>query len=132
MRVAPTIVLTFEQKKGLTKLSRSNTTSVRLPLGIGHIKTATHDYVRHDTLTLFAALNYLERKADHSHRRPEPESEAVQLEGQGRRNSTQNTTRPRDHGATTSGGLNVWSFERHSTSVASRLFCRTRGAPSPS
>jgi len=30
MRVAPTIVLTAEQKKELTKLSRSNTTSVRL------------------------------------------------------------------------------------------------------
>ena len=30
MRVAPTIVLTVEQKKELTKLSRSNTTSVRL------------------------------------------------------------------------------------------------------
>lgn len=30
MRVAPTTVLTIEQKKELTKLSRSNTTSVRL------------------------------------------------------------------------------------------------------
>ena len=33
-----------------------------LPLGIGHIKTKTHDYVRHGTLTLFAALNYLDGK----------------------------------------------------------------------
>src|SRR5437016_14373198 len=33
-----------------------------LPLGIGHIKTKTHDYIRHGTLTLFAALNYLEGK----------------------------------------------------------------------
>ena len=33
-----------------------------LPLGIGHIKTTTHDYIRHGTLTLFAALNYLEGK----------------------------------------------------------------------
>src|SRR5438034_31421 len=33
-----------------------------LPLGIGHIRTRTHDYVRHGTLTLFAALNYLEGK----------------------------------------------------------------------
>ena len=31
-------------------------------LGIGHIRTKTHDYVRHGTLTLFAALNYLEGK----------------------------------------------------------------------
>src|SRR5207245_11595699 len=33
-----------------------------LPLGIGPIKTKTHDYIRHGTLTLFAALNYLEGK----------------------------------------------------------------------
>ena len=33
-----------------------------LPLGIGHIRTKTHDYVRHGTLALFAALNYLEGK----------------------------------------------------------------------
>lgn len=29
-----------------------------LPLGIGHIRTATHDYTRHGTTTLFAALDY--------------------------------------------------------------------------
>jgi hypothetical protein len=28
-------------------------------LAIGHIRTKTHDYFRHGTLTLFAALNYL-------------------------------------------------------------------------
>ena len=33
-----------------------------LPLGIGHIRTHTHDYIRHGTITLFAALNYLEGK----------------------------------------------------------------------
>jgi transposase len=32
------------------------------PLGIGHIRTQTHDYKRHGTITLFAALNYLEGK----------------------------------------------------------------------
>ena len=31
-------------------------------LGIGHIRTHTHDYIRHGTITLFAALNYLEGK----------------------------------------------------------------------
>ena len=30
--------------------------------GIGHIRTKTHDYARHGTLTLFAALNYLAGK----------------------------------------------------------------------
>ena len=33
-----------------------------LPLGVGHIKTKTHDYFRHGALTQFAALNYLDRK----------------------------------------------------------------------
>ena len=33
-----------------------------LPLGVGHIRTHTHDYYRHGTRTLFAALNYLEGK----------------------------------------------------------------------
>ena len=32
------------------------------PLGIGHIRTHTHDYIRHGTVTLFAALNYLDGK----------------------------------------------------------------------
>lgn len=31
-----------------------------LPLGSGHIRTQTHDYYRHGTTTLFAALNYLD------------------------------------------------------------------------
>ena len=33
-----------------------------MPLGIGHIRTRTHDYKRHGTITLFAALNYLDGK----------------------------------------------------------------------
>jgi transposase len=33
-----------------------------LPLGVGHIKTRTHDYIRHGTVTLFAALSYLDGK----------------------------------------------------------------------
>ena len=44
-----------------------------LAAGVGHIRTATHDYIRHGTITLFAALNYLEGKiisrteAKHTH-----------------------------------------------------------------
>jgi hypothetical protein len=33
-----------------------------LPLGIGHVRTRTHDFVRHGTVTLFAALSYLDGK----------------------------------------------------------------------
>jgi transposase len=31
-------------------------------MGVGHIRTKTHDYIRHGTITLFAALNYLDGK----------------------------------------------------------------------
>ena len=33
-----------------------------LPLGVGHVRTRTNDYIRHGTITLFAALNYLDGK----------------------------------------------------------------------
>jgi transposase len=53
------LVLCCDEKSQCQALQR---TQPGLPLGIGHIKTATHDYIRHGTLTLFAALNYLEGK----------------------------------------------------------------------
>lgn len=53
------LVLCCDEKSQCQALER---TQPGLPLGIGHIKTATHDYIRHGTLTLFAALNYLEGK----------------------------------------------------------------------
>ncbi|MEW6754691.1 MAG: IS630 family transposase [Candidatus Latescibacterota bacterium] len=36
-----------------------------LPLGLGEIRTRTHDYRRHGTITLFAALSYLDGKLIH-------------------------------------------------------------------
>jgi transposase len=53
------LVLCCDEKSQCQALER---TQPGLPLGIGHIKTTTHDYIRHGTLTLFAALNYLEGK----------------------------------------------------------------------
>src|SRR6266480_4202910 len=53
------LVLCCDEKSQCQALER---TQPCLPLGIGHIRTKTHDYVRHGTLTLFAALNYLEGK----------------------------------------------------------------------
>lgn len=53
------LVLCCDEKSQCQALER---TQPGLPLGIGHIRTATHDYVRHGTVTLFAALNYLEGK----------------------------------------------------------------------
>src|SRR6201988_263593 len=53
------LVLCCDEKSQCQALER---TQPGLPLGIGHIRTKTHDYVRHGTLSLFAALNYLDGK----------------------------------------------------------------------
>ncbi len=53
------LVLCCDEKSQCQALER---TQPGLPLGIGHIRTQTHDYIRHGTITLFAALNYLEGK----------------------------------------------------------------------
>jgi transposase len=53
------VVLCCDEKSQCQALER---TQPGLPLGIGHIQTRTHDYVRHGALTLFAALNYLDGK----------------------------------------------------------------------
>jgi transcriptional regulator with XRE-family HTH domain len=65
------LVLCCDEKSQCQALER---TQPGLPLGIGHIKTATHDYTRHGTITLFAALNYIDGKiirntaARHTHK----------------------------------------------------------------
>lgn len=51
------LVLCCDEKSQCQALER---TQPDLPLGIGHIRTHTHDYIRHGTVTLFAALNYLD------------------------------------------------------------------------
>ena len=53
------LVLCCDEKSQCQALER---TQPALPLGIGHIRTKTHDYIRHGTITLFAALNYLDGK----------------------------------------------------------------------
>ncbi|MGH8848953.1 MAG: IS630 family transposase [Polaromonas sp.] len=53
------LVLCCDEKSQCQALQR---TQPGLPLGIGHIRTRTHDYVRHGTITLFAALCYLDGK----------------------------------------------------------------------
>jgi len=50
------VLLCCEEKSQIQALER---TQPGLPLGAGHIRTQTHDYYRHGTITLFAALNYL-------------------------------------------------------------------------
>ena len=54
------LVLCCDEKSQCQALER---TQPALPLGIeGHVRTRTHDYIRHGTITLFAALNYLDGK----------------------------------------------------------------------
>ena len=53
------LVLCCDEKSQCQALER---TQPALPLGIGHIRTRMHDYIRHGTITLFAALNYLDGK----------------------------------------------------------------------
>jgi len=53
------LILCCDEKSQCQALER---TQPGLPLGVGHIRTRTHDYIRHGTLTLFAALNYLDGK----------------------------------------------------------------------
>lgn len=53
------LVLCCDEKSQCQALER---TQPGLPLGIGHVRTRTHDYVRHGTITLFAALGYLDGK----------------------------------------------------------------------
>jgi transposase len=56
---ARALVLCCDEKSQVQALER---TQPGLPLGIGHIRTRTHDFIRHGTVTLFAALNYLDGK----------------------------------------------------------------------
>jgi transposase len=65
------LVLCCDEKSQCQALER---TQLALPLGAGgYRKTATHDYTRHGTITLFAALSYLDGKiisrteAKHTH-----------------------------------------------------------------
>jgi len=53
------LVLCCDEKSQCQALER---TQRALPLTNGHGKTITHDYIRHGTITLFAALDYLEGK----------------------------------------------------------------------
>ena len=53
------LVLGSDEKTQCQALER---TQPGLPLGRGRIRTRKHDYIRHGTVTLFAALSYLAGK----------------------------------------------------------------------
>lgn len=56
------VVFCCDEKTQCQALER---TQPCLPLGIGHVRTKTHDYFRHGTTTLFAALDYATGKVVH-------------------------------------------------------------------
>jgi len=64
------IVLSVDEKSQIQALDR---TQPVLPMGLGYVEGVTHDYVRHGTTTLFAALDiasgtvFTECKARHRH-----------------------------------------------------------------
>jgi putative transposase len=64
------IVLAVDEKSQIQALSR---TQPVLPMGLGYVEGVTHDYVRHGTTTLFAALDiatgtvFTECRARHRH-----------------------------------------------------------------
>ena len=68
---AQALVLCCDEKSQCQAIER---TQPGLPPGPGRARTKTHDYIRHGTLTLFAALSYLDGKihsctaARHTHR----------------------------------------------------------------
>jgi len=51
------IVLCVDEKSQCQALER---TQPMLPMGLGYVEGVTHDYIRHGTTTLFAALNVLD------------------------------------------------------------------------
>lgn len=58
------VVFCCDEKTQCQALER---TQPGLPLGIGHVRTKSHDYTRHGTTTLFAALDYLTGRVIHDH-----------------------------------------------------------------
>ncbi len=57
------LVLCVDEKSQIQALER---TQPVLPMGLGYVEGVTHDYYRHGTTTLFAALNVLERRGHHA------------------------------------------------------------------
>jgi putative transposase len=57
------LVLCVDEKSQVQALER---TQPVLPIGLGYLEGVTHDYYRHGTTTLFAALNVLEGRSSRS------------------------------------------------------------------
>jgi len=52
------LVLCLDERSQCQALERAQP---MLPMGVGYVEGVTHDYVRHDTIALFAALSVLNR-----------------------------------------------------------------------
>jgi transposase len=78
------LVLSCDEKSQIQALDRSHP---GLPLRQGRVATQTHDYKRHGTTALFAALNLA--------RRAQPRSQALHLDRQGLRHPRKSPACPR-------------------------------------
>jgi hypothetical protein len=74
------LVLCCDEKSQCQALERSQP---GLPLGQGHIRTQTHDYYRHGTVTLFAAPGLPFGQSVRPHRPAPPPSGVARLFAQG-------------------------------------------------
>ena len=89
------LILCCDEKSQCQALER---TQPGLPLGVGHIRTETHDYIRHGTITLFAALNYLGREDHQSYRGETYPCGVVALSQTNRSGDPQGPGNPHDRG----------------------------------
>ena len=70
------IVLCVDEKSQIQALDR---TQPMLPLGLGYVEGVTHDYVRHGTMTLFAALDVASGDVLHQCKRRHRHQEFLQF-----------------------------------------------------
>ncbi len=70
------VVLCVDEKSQCQALERSQP---MLPMGLGYVEGVTHDYVRHGTTTLFAALDIANGKVLHQCNRQRRNQEFVQF-----------------------------------------------------
>ena len=70
------VVFCCDEKTQCQALER---TQPGLPLGAGHIRTKSHDYIRHGTTTLFAALDYASGRVLHDYHQTHTHTEWLEF-----------------------------------------------------
>ena len=97
------LVLCVDEKSQFQALER---TQPLLPLGFGYVEGVTHDYVRHGTTTLFAALDCSRRQRPHAMPQAPPASGVPRLSAGDRAGGAGGPRHPR-HRSTTTPPTNI-------------------------